>query len=98
MSATVHARRVSAPKSRQGLAKETVTPGLDRPPDTVTDTRRTTMEKVFECERDRAVIRGEDDDELVANVDEHIAVAHPDLVGKVSREQIVANAKEADSQ
>jgi hypothetical protein len=53
------------------------------------------MAKVFECERDGAVIRGEDDDELVANVEGHIADAHPDLVGKLSRDDVLAIAKEA---
>ena len=53
------------------------------------------MAKEFECERDEVVIRGADDDELVANVERHLAKAHPDLVGKVSREDIVAAAKEA---
>jgi hypothetical protein len=53
------------------------------------------MAKEFECERDGVVIRGGDDDELVANVERHIAEAHPDLVGKVSREDLVAAAKEA---
>jgi hypothetical protein len=53
------------------------------------------MAKELECERDGVVIRGADDDELVANVERHIAEAHPDLVGKVSREDIVAAEKEA---
>jgi predicted small metal-binding protein len=53
------------------------------------------MAKQFDCERDEVVIRGADDDELVANVERHIAEAHSDLVGKVSREDIVAAAKEA---
>jgi hypothetical protein len=53
------------------------------------------MAKEFECERDEIAIRGADDDELVANVERHLAEAHPDLVGKVSREDIVAAAKEA---
>ena len=53
------------------------------------------MAKEFECERDGVVIRGADDDELVANVQRHITEAHPDLVGKVSREDIVASGKEA---
>jgi hypothetical protein len=38
------------------------------------------MAKEFECERDGVVIRGPDDDELVASVERHIAEAHPDLV------------------
>jgi uncharacterized protein YndB with AHSA1/START domain len=53
------------------------------------------MAKEFECERDRVVIRGADGDELAANVEHHIAEAHPDLVGKVAREDILAAAKEA---
>ena len=53
------------------------------------------MAKVFECERDGALIPGEDEDELVVNVERHVAEAHPELVGKLSREQILASAKEA---
>jgi hypothetical protein len=53
------------------------------------------MAKEFECERDGVVIRGADDDELVANVERHLAQAHPELVGRVSRKDIVAAAKEA---
>ena len=52
------------------------------------------MAKVFECERDGVVIRAEDDDELVAAVERHVADAHPDLVGKLSRPDIVASAKQ----
>jgi hypothetical protein len=50
------------------------------------------MAKEFECERDGVVIRGEDDEDLVANVERHLAVAHPDLARKVFREDIVAAA------
>jgi hypothetical protein len=53
------------------------------------------MAKEFECERDGAVIRGADDDDLVASVERHLAEAHPDLVGKVSRDDIVAAARES---
>jgi hypothetical protein len=53
------------------------------------------MAKQFECERDGVIIRGADDDELAASVERHIAEAHPDLVGKVSREDVLAAAKEA---
>ena len=52
------------------------------------------MAKVFECERDGVVLRGADDDELIANVERHDADAHPDLVGKVSREDVLAAARE----
>jgi hypothetical protein len=53
------------------------------------------MAKEFECERDGVVIRGADDDELLASVERHLAEAHPELVGKVAGEDIVAAAKEA---
>ena len=53
------------------------------------------MTKVFECERDGVVIRGEDDDQLLANVERHVAEAHPDLVGKLSRDDVLATAEEA---
>jgi predicted small metal-binding protein len=50
------------------------------------------MTKMFECERDGVVIRGEDDDELLANVERHVADAHPDLIGKLSRDDVLAIA------
>jgi hypothetical protein len=53
------------------------------------------MTKVFECERDGVVIRGEDDDQLFANVERHVAEAHPDLVGQLSRDDVLATTKEA---
>ena len=53
------------------------------------------MSRMFECQLDGAVISGQDDDELVTNVERHLADAHPDLVSKVSREDILAQAKEA---
>jgi hypothetical protein len=53
------------------------------------------MAKVFECDRDGVVMRGEDDDELVANVERHVAEAHPDLVRKLSRDDILAMADNA---
>ena len=40
-------------------------------------------------------IRGEDDDELVGNASAHIDRHHPDLVGKVSRDDLLAMAEEA---
>jgi hypothetical protein len=48
----------------------------------------------LECERDGIVIRSADADELLANVEHHIAEAHPDQIGKVSRDDLVAAAKE----
>ena len=40
------------------------------------------------------VVEGEDDDELWERAQAHLAVDHPDLVGKVSREDILAQAEE----
>jgi hypothetical protein len=50
------------------------------------------MSKTFTCERDGTVLRGETDDELVANVEQHVATSHSDLVGKFSRADILAAA------
>jgi hypothetical protein len=40
------------------------------------------------------VLQGKDDDQLWAEAQAHIAADHPDLVGKVSREDILARAEE----
>jgi predicted small metal-binding protein len=40
------------------------------------------------------VIEGDDDEELLARAEEHVAADHPDLVGQVSREDILARAEE----
>lgn len=40
------------------------------------------------------IIEGKDDDELWAKAKAHVAADHPDLVGKVSREDILARAEE----
>ena len=53
------------------------------------------MTKEFECERDGVLIRGADAADLVANVKRHIVEAHPDLVGKVRSDDIVAAANDA---
>ena len=53
------------------------------------------MAKTFFCEKDGASVRGETDDELVANVHRHVSDNHPDLVGRVPRELILAEAKDA---
>jgi len=39
-------------------------------------------------------IEAEDDDELLQKVEEHMTVDHPELVGKVSRDDILAQAEE----
>ncbi len=40
-------------------------------------------------------MRGETDDELVANAQAHIDRDHPELVGKVSRDDLLGMAEEA---
>jgi len=40
------------------------------------------------------VIEGADDDDLWAKAQAHVAADHPDLVGKVSRADILAGAEE----
>ncbi len=49
--------------------------------------------KVVHCPCGKDV-EGETDDELVTNVEAHVAEAHPDMVGKYSREQILEMADE----
>lgn len=55
------------------------------------------MAMEFECERDGAIIRGANQDRLAANVERHLAEAHPDLVGKVFRADILASARETSA-
>ena len=40
------------------------------------------------------VVEGQDDNELWAKAQVHLAADHPDLVGKVSRADILAQAEE----
>ncbi len=51
------------------------------------------MAKVINCD-DGVVVRGDTDEELLANARRHIADAHPDLVGKLSDEQLLGMAAE----
>jgi hypothetical protein len=51
------------------------------------------MSKLINCECGQ-VVRGETDDELVRNAQEHIDRDHPELVGKVTREDLLAMAEE----
>ena len=39
-------------------------------------------------------VRGENEDELVTNVEAHINADHPEMVGTMSREQIVGMAQD----
>jgi len=40
------------------------------------------------------VVRGEDDEELVSRAEEHIGRDHPELVGKITRDDLLAMAEE----
>ena len=51
------------------------------------------MAKLINCECGY-VIRGADEDELVRNAEQHISEAHPDLVGKMSRDDLLGMAEE----
>ncbi|HEU5243004.1 MAG TPA: hypothetical protein VFU33_01270 [Gaiellaceae bacterium] len=53
------------------------------------------MAMEFTCELDGSVMRAQTEDELVAQVESHIAETHPDFVGKLSREDILAKARAA---
>jgi predicted small metal-binding protein len=52
------------------------------------------MAKVINCECGY-VARGETDDELVADAEQHIRSVHPDLAGKMSRDDLLGMAEEA---
>jgi predicted small metal-binding protein len=52
------------------------------------------MAKVINCECGE-VVRAETDDELVQKVGRHVEQAHPELVGKLSREDVLGMAEEA---
>jgi predicted small metal-binding protein len=51
------------------------------------------MAKVINCECGH-VVRGETDDELIAAAEEHVNRVHPELVGKISRADLMAMAEE----
>ena len=52
------------------------------------------MAKEIDCPCGQTV-RGENDDQLVANTEEHMREKHPEMVGTKSREEILAMAHEA---
>jgi hypothetical protein len=51
------------------------------------------MSKQISCECGK-VIRGETDDEVVSRAEEHISSDHPDLVGKVTRTDLLGWVEE----
>jgi predicted small metal-binding protein len=52
------------------------------------------MAKKIDCPCGETV-RGENDDELVSNAEAHMQEKHPDMVGTMSRDQILEMAVEA---
>jgi predicted small metal-binding protein len=52
------------------------------------------MARVIKCECGY-VARGETDDELVANAEQHIQSVHPEMVGKMSRDDLLGMAEDA---
>jgi predicted small metal-binding protein len=51
------------------------------------------MAKRIDCECGHTV-RGETDEELLDNAEEHVRTAHPEMVGQMTREQLLAMAVE----
>jgi predicted small metal-binding protein len=52
------------------------------------------VSKIINCECGE-VIRAEGEDELVRKVEQHVTEAHPELAGKMSREDVLAMAEDA---
>ena len=51
------------------------------------------MGMVVNCECGE-IVRADGDDELVAKVEQHVAAAHPELVGQMTRADILGMAEE----
>ena len=51
------------------------------------------MSKLINCECGE-VVRADTDDDLVAQVEAHVNQSHPELVGKLGREDVLAMAEE----
>lgn len=49
------------------------------------------MARVINCECGY-VVKGDTDEELLANAERHIRDVHPDMIGKVSRDDLLASA------
>ncbi len=53
------------------------------------------MSRLVNCECGK-VVRSADDDAIVAAVEMHVQQDHPELVGKLSRDDILAMSEETD--
>ncbi len=51
------------------------------------------MAKLINCECGQ-VVRGETDEELLAAAEEHVNRDHPELVGKITRDDLLGMAEE----
>lgn len=51
------------------------------------------MASVVNCECGE-VVRADNDDELVEKVERHVGESHPELVGKMTRDDVLAMAEE----
>ena len=51
------------------------------------------MAKTITCECG-FVVRGENDDELVRNAEDHVAREHPEMTGTITRDEFLAMAQE----
>jgi len=52
------------------------------------------MARIINCECGQTV-RGETDEEVVANAEAHVRRDHPELVGSITRDDLLAMAEEA---
>jgi predicted small metal-binding protein len=52
------------------------------------------VSKLINCECGQ-VVRGDTDDELVKNAEEHINANHPEMAGKLSRDDLLGMAEAA---
>ena len=50
------------------------------------------MPKLIKCTCGK-IVRGEDDDQLLANAEEHIRQDHPQMVGQIGRDDLLAMAE-----
>jgi predicted small metal-binding protein len=51
------------------------------------------MAKMIKCSCGK-IVRGDTDDELLANAEQHIREDHPDMVGKIGRDDLLAMAEQ----
>jgi hypothetical protein len=54
------------------------------------------VSRVIRCECG-FVVRGGNDEDLALNAEHHVEEHHPDLVGRISREQLLGMAEDAEA-